>query len=202
MLFVPEVLNAPVNMSAYDATTAMIKNQEGNPSYIASGAFGTVYGAKGSDIVYKVGDCRNNDGYLSFLKTVAFHGSKDNPFLPKIFGIRFIMDRESKNDSRFVVALERLKDAGSKLNSYSSVYDPEQRELYNLLKYAAGEQQTFDYSDKEFNKTLSKQSAKNREYILEVGKLIKMAKGENCIDMHNGNVMFRGNQMVVTDPIA
>lgn len=183
MLFVPEILHAPKHLDAYDAVKQMIAAQ-GNYKCCGSGAFGRAYSSPDSDIIYKTGNAKHNNGYLSYLKTIAMSGSL-NRFLPKIYGVRFIYD--THGNCQFVVAMEKLKEA-HKVLSYD-VGDSKEKEIYRKLKNAV-----------EYNKKVGVPELEEVKDIIK--EALRMCK-DNCIDMHEGNVMLRENgDLVITDPIA
>ena len=100
-----------VDKNAEDVAMEMIQAQ-GDYHKMGSGSYGAVYGSRNSNIVYKIGNARNNDGYLAFIKVLAKQ-KKHNPFLPKIYGVRFIEDQHG--NEYFVVAMERLQELPNQL---------------------------------------------------------------------------------------
>lgn len=162
---------------------------------IGSGAFGVVYGVRGSDVVYKVCKTSTNGAYMSFVKQLSKQ-QQDNPFLPKIYGCAvFTSDARiySEKDSYFVVVMERLNDqrpAGfyDAINTVEALCDPyESRFKSNDLLPGI--------------KTVVPRVLRQAVSLLKRAK--RAAGNDASWDLHGGNFMIRGtNQLVVIDPLA
>jgi hypothetical protein len=168
-----------VKQNAYDTAKKMIKAQHKKMKFLGSGCFGSVFGAKDSDIVYKIGEVENNAGYLAFIKTLAKQ-KKQNAFMPKVFGVRYIKDKDG--EEVFVVAMEKLTEL--KHGMYSVV------DCIEELLGAGGDD---GYSD-------DTRSAEKSLGILHSAHSIS-DYGVDW-DLHSGNFMMRGKQVVCTDPLA
>lgn len=165
-----------------------------NLRFLGDGACATVY--KGKDCVYKIGTVKDNRAYLAYIQTIAESGIQ-NPFLPKVFGVRIV-------DGNVIVALEELSDefyAGDMKEQIGIDHN----ELETLCEWIArdigGDKQTYiaEYSLKIKEKFRNELLA--AAYI--VAATTKSPKSKGCrFDMHSGNFMLRGNQVVITDPLC
>lgn len=164
------------------AAKALVKAQ-GKYKIVGSGCYGAVYGAKGSDIVYKIGDATDNDGYLAYVKQLSKQKTH-NKFTPKIHGVRVY---ESKHDKYFVVAMERLS--------------PLKREHHSLVDWFA-EAFMNDNFKTMFRKELGIIVPKPLKELYEL-LVDSYTNGRNVDwDLHSGNFMMRGDQIVIIDPLA
>lgn len=162
--------------------------------FLGDGACATVY--KGKDCVYKIGAVKDNQAYLAYIQTIAESGIQ-NPFLPKVFGVRIV-------DKNMIVALEELSDefyAGDMTEKIGISH----YELETLCEWIAynhdGENQ------KRIDEYSLKIKEKFRNELMAAAYIVAATtKSPNCkgckFDMHSGNFMLRGNQVVITDPLC
>ena len=173
-----------VKRHGYDAAEQLVKDQPGQWDCIGSGVYGTVYGCKGKDWVYKVSKVSCNKPYLSYIKQLS-KLTAHNPYTPEIYGVRIYEGDD--NDDGFVVAMERL----SSLNG-------------------AGRTRAWAFKDFMEDTSMSKDFAvlgirlDVPPSIAELTKVLKAAKKQSRggWDLHMGNFMMREKQLVVTDPLA
>lgn len=184
-----------VKQEAREVAEKMIKAQ-GKYKAIGSGAYGVVYGSKDSKVVYKVGDTSDNVGYLAYIKVLSKQ-KKHNPFLPKVYGVRFIKDADG--DEVFVVAMERL--------------EPLKRGMSDICDWFEDELVENDRWGSDTNKVEAALGVKKivPKPLTEALEVLRKAHNESnsgrrwdCADwdLHSGNFMMRGRQIVVTDPLA
>jgi len=184
-----------VNGSARDAAKDMIKAQ-GAYKRIGSGAYGEVFGAKNSEVVYKLGDSTDNDGYWAFVKTLMKEKTH-NPFLPKIHGVRVYKastNRWGDEDEYFVVAMERLARMPNKMN-------PARHWFCDQLERGSYSSDTPDKGAV----LLGVKMVVPKTLTDALKVLRKAARSSSCADwdLHGGNFMMRGaKQLVVIDPLA
>lgn len=149
-----------------------------------SGSFGSVLHKPGKDYVYKI---YYDDGntYKQYVKW-AFH-NQSNPFVPKVGKlikipgtddvyankIEILKPAKGENDLRFK---QYIKDGIERTNYDNPFVD----EDFGLLDYAL-------YSLYETNP--------------DFYELIENVKKFGALDMHKDNVMWRGDQLVITDPV-
>lgn len=166
------------------AALSMIKAQ-GKFKCIGSGACAQVYGAKDSNIVYKVGEYDSSDGYVAYLKAIRKSASK-NPFFPKIHGMR-VYSNDHFEDI-YVVAMERLTTLP--------------RKMYSICDHF--EKLVCDDYDDIGCKLLGIKTVmpKHLKHAITVLKNAKRSSRYIDFDLHDGNFMMRGSQIVVTDPLA
>ena len=174
-----------VKKNAYKAAKELVEAQ-GKYRKIGSGAYGTVFGTKGSNVVYKVGEVDDNDGYLSYVRELASHKAH-NPFTPKIYGVR-IYEPEGYGSSYFVVAMERLAK-GKGLCQVADWFEEQLCDNGNTANPAA----------------LSMLGIKMPKALLDALKILHRAYNRASYgdwDLHGGNFMLRGKQVVITDPLC
>ena len=172
-----------VKGSGLHAAEQLVKDQPGEWGYLGSGVYGTVYGCKDKDWVYKVGKVSCNGPYLSYIKQLS-KLETHNPYTPEIYGVRIY---EGKPDSGFVVAMERLKPLDG-----------------------SGRTKAWAFKDfmQEFRMDRGLASLGIRldvpAQLSELSKVLLTAKknSRGSWDMHQGNFMMRKKQLVVTDPLA
>lgn len=180
-----------VKQDSFSVAKQMVKAQGKRVKSIGSGSYGEVYADKGSDVVYKIGDAGDNDGYLAFIKVLGTQ-KKHNPFLPKIYGVRFI--RGKSGDHTFVVAMERLTSLERGMGNVCDWFEDELNGGYSL-----------SYNANHVEKVLGvkKTMPKPLKEALSVLRKARNSGGYNVDwDLHSGNFMMRGKQIVVTDPLA
>jgi len=190
-MFEIETLDAADGTEAYDQAEEMIEAQ-GATTYLGSGLYGRVFGSPDNDVVYKISHVCDNDGYIAYVKTLA-QQKTHNPYTPKIYGVRFIV---SKQNEVMVVAMEKLapltkaednipywfSDTLHRRNFHDVMTEPTVRARLGIT-----------------NRTLPKP-------LSEAIKVLKASKSK-CNksigwDLHKGNFMLRGQQIVCTDPLA
>lgn len=178
-----EVIKCEEDQTAYETALCMIEDQ-GNYKEIGSGSYGKVFGAVGSNIVYKIGRCYDNKPYLSYVENVI-KNAKGNPFAPKIYGVRIYED-DYHRDNVFVVAMERLCDLPGRMWYICDEFE----EVFK----------SFEHKDKS---PLGIKRIIHHD-LVSILKIIKQScrKSEGYTDFHDGNFMMRGKQVVVIDPIC
>lgn len=177
-----------VEADACGVSREMIRAQ-GNYRELGSGLYGTVYGCKDRDVVYKIGEVGTNDGYLAYISAMS-ELKQHNPFLPKIYGVRFIKDKRGRE--YFVVAMERL--TALRAHEYDCAEFLKEMTIYG--------------SDTVVGSAAKKIGIKVNvpKELVQAIKVVRRAKelaGRSVYwDMHYGNFMMRGKQIVITDPLA
>ena len=179
-----------VDKNAEKFAQEMIKAQ-GKYKYLGSGSYGTVYGAKGSNVVYKLGDASDNTGYIAFIKTLAKQKTQ-NPFMPKVYGVRFIKDENG--DEVFVVAMERLQHLPRDKRTVVDFFCNELEDDGN------------DLTQGEKMLGVKRLVPKPLKEALDILRIAHRNSGSGWDsagwDLHAGNFMMRGQQVVCTDPLA
>jgi hypothetical protein len=162
--------------------------------FLGDGACATVY--KGKDCVYKIGAVEDNRAYLAYIQTIAESGIQ-NPFLPKVFGVRIV-------GKSMIVALEELSD-----NFYAGDMEKQigisHYDLETLCKWIAYNHNNEHQAKIDEYSLNIKEGYRNElmaaAYI--VAATTKSPNSKGCrFDMHSGNFMMRGNQIVITDPLC
>jgi hypothetical protein len=187
-----------VKEDALKLAKQMVRAQLGkNTRILGSGSYGTVYGTKNSNVVYKVGDADDNEGYIAFIKTLA-NEKTHNKFFPKIYGVRFIENLSNPSywgrssiDNVIVVAMEKLSPIDRKTKPAVEFFIDELEDCKNSL------------DKKEANEILGIKYIVPNELQSAITTLRKAAYSSSANwDLHSGNFMLRGKQIVVTDPLA
>jgi len=174
-----------------EAAANHLVDSQGDYARIGSGSYGTVYGCRDTNIVYKVGEVGYNTAYLSYVRELS-RLKTPNKFLPTIYGCRIFKHRGA---SHFVVAMERLRP-GSGSSFYNAVSQFEE-----LLEYDDRTNSAPDILG--ITRTIPKT-------VVDAVKVVKRAyyrasskSHDTEWDLHHGNFMMRGkNEIVITDPIA
>ena len=183
-----EIEKHTVDQDARSWVTEMIRSQ-GDFRRLGSGAYGVVYGSRKSNIVYKMGEVNDNDGYLAFIKVLAKQ-KKHNPYLPRVYGVRFIKDKNC--NEYFVVAMERLQELPGRMEDAADL-------LRDILVEEKGIE---DAAAAQLGIKMSV-PAELKTAIRVLKQAYKEAsKSYADWDLHNGNFMVRGRQLVVTDPLC
>ena len=168
---------------ARDAAEDFVKSQ-GPYDEIGSGSYATVYGANDSDVVYKVGLLLDNEGYLSYLEELR-KMKQHNPFTPRIYEFRKYRATNTGKGGpgAFVVAMERLR-ADSRVEE-----DP--LAAWFMIEIMDQEGTFLDRWP--------------TQHELEVINILQDAE-RRCMeaewDLHSENFMYRGDQIVITDPLG
>ena len=168
----------------------LIKAQ-GKFKRIGTGAFGEVYGSKNSNLVYKIGEVYENEPYLAYIKTVITQ-KEHNPFTPKIYGVRIYQNKKEDEDSYFVVCMEKLK--------------PIDRNDHRVYRWFSDQLETS--SDSSRNAIAEQMLGIKTVVPPAVSNALKLLKKawrkskQGDWDLHSGNFMKRGKQIVITDPLA
>lgn len=155
-----------------------------------SGSYATVYGAKGHDKVYKIGRVADNErGYLKYLR--ALHKMrKHNPFTPKIYSWWTFTDGRNTSNNVFVITMERLVEFDS-----DDAY-----EVSDMLEgIIRSKRDNKSNTGAERLGVEIKMPAKLNRVVTIIADLLDNTDARS--DIHTGNIMLRGNQVVITDPI-
>ena len=179
----------------YDATMLHLKSL-GRIRAIGNGAFCTVYSVSGiPDVVFKIGKIESNiNGYWPFIEELS-RQKTDNTFLPKIFSV-LVFGKGC--DRVFLAKMERLKKIRSTKHVhavswftsflYSQVFTPYRdgagAEVFNVTYRVPT---TLRLAVDLIKRTVHKSSKRGRNIQL---------------DIHDDNLMLRGTQIVITDPVC
>lgn len=148
---------------------------------IGHGCYATVYGAKGLDKVYKVGVInQNKDGYLRYVNAIL-KDAPDNPYTPRIYRM-WNLKTGSRQNYYFVIEMERLKSS----NGNDALSDTIEKLVCEPSSIHA----------------LTRLGVEVPKELVQVTKLISKLLVHSSNDIHPGNIMMRGGQVVITDPIC
>lgn len=166
--------------------------------YISAGAFGSVYKISGKNLVVKLGgtfvspegssEYHGDDAYLHFLKEACKH--QTNPFFPKIKEATIYQN--GNYAYAYYVVMERLTEF-----SYRRTNRVTQKMADLLLDNDAIEIASLTSLFANIDPKLKKSSP----FVSALSVLNKLFE-DHDEDLHGGNIMLRGKQLVITDPIA
>jgi hypothetical protein len=153
---------------------------------LGAGAFGSVWGAEGTDFVTKV-TFGNDWGYLRYLEMVQT--APHNPFFPRIHHVDVYMDRDG--DTVLVIKMERLD---KRWDSWGGAFD----EAYEPFREMAREIRQHSYGIESHDWIDDNADLKQALDLIQQAHL-----STGCAkDLHGGNFMMRGHQLVITDPLG
>lgn len=182
-----EIIKVPKGKCPWEAAEDMVKRQPGKFRQIGSGMYAEVYGSAKYKHVYKIGDYDEDDGYIRFLREMR-KLPKHNPYFPVIYGMRIFQNGEN---SCYVVAMERLVEIPHKHRFAAEMIVDIIEDLFFNRK------QTFPQALE-----LLGVGFKIPPDILTALGVIKKANRKDGYDIHTGNIMLRGSQLVITDPLT
>lgn len=159
------------------------------------GLYSLAYSSEDTPFVVKIG-AMYDTGYLSYLEVMR-ELEIENPYLPRILDVHYFVHEtdtpDSMHKSYFAVRMEKLtrgdyQDAWCDYNG--TAFENECR----FIRYLAGDKLSL---------------VSNEPQIAEAVALLQLAKERACqkkesaaFDLHCGNFMLRGEQLVITDPLA
>lgn len=148
--------------------------------HLGGGAYGSVYGKLGKDRVIKVLRRPSEDGWFDYVKWANENGYGGS-FAPKLFSYKYHKGH-GKDDGYAVAVMERLA---------SSRENPKHNIMRTMANYAV--------DNNPFAKDVLEQAQPGFGKFLEE---MRSHFGRASYDLHGGNFMVRGDQLVLTDPIA
>ena len=196
-----------IRTNARDKVRAILKAK--GLRKIGSGAYGSVHSSPKHKTVWKIGNAWDNDGYMAYLQVLQ-NLKGVNPFAPKIKSA--IIYKKSERNQWFIIEMEKLQRVDSvdiDSNLTGKAYDKACRDadkletkycnLANLLEIAI--------DDGKVNARLKRKFPNQVKALTTIVKAIHERAasdegGEVSNDMHSGNIMLRGKQVVITDPLA
>jgi hypothetical protein len=148
---------------------------------LGEGYFSGVFARPQDDYVIKI--FNKDPGYNKFLKYVL--ENQNNPHVPKIRGKPIKLLNKYR-----IVRIEKLSD----LNS------AEHKEIYDKLYYYIFNKYPYPNKTIENITDIKNYIIENFPNILPI--LETMKDNKSILDFHEGNIMFRENTPVITDPYA
>lgn len=153
---------------------------------LGEGCWGTVFEhPTDKNIVVKVFD-REDNAYFAYLKWAVENQS--NVYAPKIYSAH-------ESDSIGIVFMERLEPLGPKqFKNFSETH-------FKLDTLRRSYVSSATLMDNTLLSTVAYKESPDFRSLLRF--LMDVARdGRYVVDLHDGNAMMRGNQVVVTDPIC
>ncbi len=159
--------------------------------YLGSGLYAEVYQLPKSKNVVKV--FSHDVAYLEYLTTITKY--QQNPFFPRIKKI--VTYTATKKHKYTVVEMEALQErdndrtwnlCGNLEDTLCSVDDEDDSSRHGI-----------EWGVKKMSRMFKTAKKKHlREVVTIMSDLFRM----HGSDLHTGNVLFRGKQLVITDPVA
>lgn len=147
--------------------------------HLGSGLYSRVYGKDGHAIKVCIGD----DAYNDYLQYVL--ANQDNPTFPKVYDVK-----------RF----KNVKRRETVVWNWDTGLDVTVVTMEKLKKLKPQKQRHISHHfDIRWNRVFAKPKDKQEERMFDV--LHALQKEGHSIDMHPGNVMLRGDQPVIVDPV-
>lgn len=197
----------------FDEIDAMFGGKDSKFKSLGGGLFAKVYGHDTGD-VYKF--WVKDDAYEKYIDYCLKH--QDNPFLPKFKSkiknlTTFFKRPSSFPDKIRYIKMEALKPVEHTSNQMVPGTDTTYRALINMLLEIIDFNGTFDTVKQMIERMMRKHKVVADSYILLNKKigfvedlfdvLSDLTKHVGKInDLHEGNIMLRGDQLVLTDPFA
>lgn len=158
---------------------------------IGTGAFAAVYARPGDDVVIKVGREGEADPWVHYAHAVR--SSKRNPWLPEVNKVALFhcsTVTQCDHSARYYVAeIERLKPINTGRN----------RDHRDIL---SGLESVWDIVNDVSERALAAFGL-NRDLTAAFSLISKVQRQtRSSRDIHSGNVMLRGEQFVITDPLC
>lgn len=144
---------------------------------IGEGYFSGVFARPQDNYVIKL--FREDAGYSKFLDYVL--KNKNNPHVPKLRGkpVKFLKHYN-------IVRMEKLSPTKS----------PQQKDIHTMLY-----DYVMEYNSSAVYSVINREKVENL-YPQIIPILQEMTKNKMIVDFHSGNMMFRGDTPVITDPYA
>lgn len=163
---------------------------------IGDGFESTVW-AKDDTHVLKLVDA--NSAYADYLEMVL--ANQENPYFPRVFDVKRFKDvKWGRGTNSFtdymVVSMERLGELPEFVDLFAGP-DAGRKFLTRLQKAVGSTEWGKVPIDKAVRKTF-----KNKEEKMLLFAMDELKKQHNDLDLHRGNIMLRGNQPVVIDPVV
>lgn len=161
---------------------------------IGNGIFSNVYSNNETPFVVKVGSLHDY-GYLAYLEMMQ-ELNVQNPYLPHIIDVSFFRNDCEYDPGRYVVRMEKLVN-GSYNSSWGITGDTEFAQHCRFIRLGV-QDGLFNSEDPRFNSNLN-------DAVALIQLAFERAKQKTTsvrYDLHCGNFLLRGDQLVITDPLA
>lgn len=163
---------------------------------LGGGLYAKTYGNSETPFVVKVGRMTDR-GYRAYLSVMQELGIQ-NPYLPRILDVTYFTGENAYGEkdvyfSFFAVRMEKL-ERGDYNYAWSEEGDSPFAQACRIIRAAADDRLSLLKADSVLEEAIAViQLARDRVY----------RDHENVsFDLHCGNVMLRGEQLVITDPLA
>lgn len=152
---------------------------------IGNGLYAEVW-AKDNDDSHVIKVARDDVGYDEYLSYVL--ANQENPYFPRVFDVKRFKGVKNvwSGGDITVVSMERLTKGGKKAK----------KQLSKRLHRGAKDATWYTEEQKKAARAMFK--TKHEKQLLEV--MTALSKTRGWLDLHDGNIMHRGNQLVVIDP--
>jgi hypothetical protein len=169
----PMIQKPELDKCSYEAIKKLRKQV--SAKFLASGSFAHVCTIPKKGSVIKLGVIRDNNTYLEFVRGLS-KAKKHNPYFPKIEKVELY---GTGYNAIFAVYMERLQETAATHRG---------RQAANRIHDAVIEGARADVA------------LFSASVVLR--KLVVAAESTAFLDLHAWNIMGRGKQFVITDPVA
>jgi hypothetical protein len=182
-----KIVVEPKSWDFRDSITNQLRTQKFN--YVDSGAFSDVYICKKRNLAIKV--TNGDPAGIAWMKYCVAH-CDENPLLPQIYEI---WELPEGYHLTFMETLKTYRGDSDELCAFENIIGTYRDRLRGRKNASATNNAFFTAKA---DKGLNPNAVKVAKAIAKI--LNKM--GHANLDLHDGNVMWRGKQLVVTDPIC
>ena len=172
---------------------------------IGEGGYATVYSSDTEKFVVKVNDGHFDSNYLRFVNFC--HKNKANPHIPKIGKVKTL--NRDDGDKWFVVFIEKLnqfdieKVFGVERNQYEKLLDF----FYQLICLNDGSTINYKMIKSQLKSSDLEETPYSKQLVDVCNTILDIADTcdidpKDFLDMHDENLMMRGNTIVIIDPFA
>ena len=157
--------------------------------YVGEGMFATVYKLPKANTVLKV--MGSDPAYFEYVKTIIKY--QHNPFFPRIK--KFVTHVPKKGRKYTVVEMEKLTERCTD-------------KTWNMCNTLEDALHIYDDDDVEYGtkyamKVLTRRfKTARKKHLRELVDIMVKLFRKHGSDLHEGNLLWRGNQPVITDPVA
>ena len=159
------------------------------------GLYSCAYSSEETPFVVKIGGMCDT-GYLAYLQ-VMHELEIQNPYLPRILDVHYFVHEEDTPESMyksyFVVRMEKLTK-GNYQDAWCDYNGTDFENECRFIRYLAGDKLSLVSNEEQIADAVA---------VLQLAKERAQQKKEAvAFDLHCGNFMLRGEQLVITDPLA
>lgn len=154
--------------------------------HLGNGAYADVYQHPNKDVVVKVFDTKDDEGYSKYLKWALKH--QDNPYVPKIHHVEKFKNKDCGEEIT-IVFMEKLQEA-------------RHRDFKDLMEKHMSKSDYYGGSLDDWEEWEEIAATTKDKHMKALAKFFSKKHVNVDLDLHSENYMWRGKQLVFTDPLA